>query len=214
MVAQLPCCSFCFTLSRSLLPQFKNKLGLRLPGDSAIRTPHFHCHDAGSIPDWGTKIPHASHCGPKKREFVLFPTVHPSLEPKSWPMILIKVLWTLFLALAFSIGIFRKAYFFTTALVCCSLEVEWTFHFQCTEMSSRRRIHTIVCIEMKENVLDFFRAALGYCRMSVGVQSLIGRLHVCMKAHLRHAQQSPEFSLLPGVWKDPGVKIKKWWGRS
>ena len=42
--------------------------------------------DAGSVPDRGTKIPHASHCGPKKKEFVLFPTVHPSLEPKSWPI--------------------------------------------------------------------------------------------------------------------------------
>ena len=23
------------------------------------KTPHFHCRDTGSIPGWGTKIPHA-----------------------------------------------------------------------------------------------------------------------------------------------------------
>ena len=28
----------------------------------------FHCHDLGSIPDWGTKILKASLCGPKKKK--------------------------------------------------------------------------------------------------------------------------------------------------
>ena len=32
----------------------------------------FHCHDLGSIPDWGTKILKASLCGPKKKKKKVF----------------------------------------------------------------------------------------------------------------------------------------------
>ena len=31
-----------------------------------VRIPGFHCRGLGSIPGWGTEIPLASQCGPKK----------------------------------------------------------------------------------------------------------------------------------------------------
>ena len=31
-------------------------------------TPHSQCKDVGSIPGWGTKMPHATQCGLKKKK--------------------------------------------------------------------------------------------------------------------------------------------------
>lgn len=56
-----------------------------------------------------------------------------------------------------------------------------------------KRVQTVVCIEVKDDVLNFFRAALRYSWMSTEITSLIERLKVCMKAHLRREQWSPAY---------------------
>ena len=38
----------------------------RVPGGLAVGTPHFHCHDPGSTPGWGTGVPQAA--GAAERE--------------------------------------------------------------------------------------------------------------------------------------------------
>ena len=40
------------------------------PGGPGVRTLHFHCRGAGSIPDRGTKIPQAAQCGLLTQLFV------------------------------------------------------------------------------------------------------------------------------------------------
>ena len=42
-----------------------------LPGGPVVKNPSFHCRSLNSIPDWGTKIPHALWCSHKKKN--LFP---------------------------------------------------------------------------------------------------------------------------------------------
>ena len=39
-----------------------------LPGSPVVKTPSFQCKGAGSIPGWGTKIPHATQHGQKKKK--------------------------------------------------------------------------------------------------------------------------------------------------
>ena len=34
------------------------------PGGPVVKTPHFHCRGMGSIPGWGTNIPHIKKHGP------------------------------------------------------------------------------------------------------------------------------------------------------
>ena len=155
----------------------------------------FTATGVGSIPDRGTKIPHASQCGQKKKnEFVLFPTVHPSLEPKSWPIGSDQGPLTFIFSLSILHRNFHKGLFFHNSPCVLLSEVEWIFHFSAQKCQVvQKNTHHCLHRDERDNVLNFFRAALGYCRMSTEVQSLIERLHICMKAHLRHAKQSPEF---------------------
>ena len=49
---------------------------LEFPGGPVVRTRHFHCRGWGSIPGWGTKIPHAGDAAKKikqKKTVMAFP---------------------------------------------------------------------------------------------------------------------------------------------
>lgn len=86
--------------------------------------------------------------------------------------------------------------------MCCSHKSRVNLSFRCAEMSSRVQESTnVVCIEVKDDVLYFFRAALRYSWMSTEITSLIERLKVCMKAHLRREQWSPAYRTCKCVLK-------------
>ena len=38
------------------------------PGGPVVKTLHFHCRGQGSIPGWGTKIPHDTVAWPKQKQ--------------------------------------------------------------------------------------------------------------------------------------------------
>ena len=44
----------------------ENEKNRDFPGGPVVKTLHFHCRGKGSIPGWGTKIPHATPHGQKK----------------------------------------------------------------------------------------------------------------------------------------------------
>ena len=70
-------------------------------------------------------------------------------------------------------------------------------------MSSHVQESTNSCLHRGErhDVLNFFRAALRYCWMSTEIPSLIERLKVRMKAHLRREQRSPAYRTCKCVLK-------------
>ena len=46
----------------------KNRKIRDFPGGPVVKTLRFHCRGTGLIPGQGTKIPHATWCGPKKKK--------------------------------------------------------------------------------------------------------------------------------------------------
>ena len=40
----------------------------RVPGGLVVRIPHFHCHDLGSTPGWGTEVPQAAGAAEREKK--------------------------------------------------------------------------------------------------------------------------------------------------
>ena len=52
------------------------------PGSPVVKNLHFHCGGTGSIPGWGTKNPHATQCGQKKKKSLQIINAGESVEKR------------------------------------------------------------------------------------------------------------------------------------